>query len=45
VASARGETQDRILGELCDSIRTIDELDWAKAESLIRSKLTALGLV
>jgi kynurenine 3-monooxygenase len=45
VAAARGETQEQILGELCDSIRSPDELDWAKAETLVRGKLTTLELV
>jgi kynurenine 3-monooxygenase len=44
VAAKRGEAQERILGELCDPIRGTDELDWAKAESLIRGKLMPLEL-
>ena len=45
VALSRGEIQDRMLGELCDSIRSADELDWAKADNLVRSSLTPLELV
>ena len=43
-AQRRGEAQDRILAELCDGIERIEELDWSKAESLIRGRLTPLEL-
>ncbi|HEY0702376.1 MAG TPA: NAD(P)/FAD-dependent oxidoreductase [Candidatus Acidoferrales bacterium] len=45
VALSRGEIQDRILGELCDGISSVDELDWPRAESLVRENLTPLELV
>jgi kynurenine 3-monooxygenase len=45
VALSRGAIQDGMLGELCDSIRSADELDWAKAETLVRGKLAPLELV
>jgi hypothetical protein len=32
-----------MLGELCDSIDRIEDLDWDKAESLVRRELTPLG--
>jgi kynurenine 3-monooxygenase len=43
VAAQRGRVQDRMLGELCDSIDRIEDLDWDKAESLVRRELTPLG--
>jgi kynurenine 3-monooxygenase len=42
VAFSRGKTQDRLLAELCDTITRIEDLDWAKADSLIRRDLTPL---
>jgi kynurenine 3-monooxygenase len=42
VARSRGETQDRILDELCNSISSIDEIDWSKAQTLIYRDLTRL---
>jgi kynurenine 3-monooxygenase len=42
VALARGKIQDRLLTELCDSIVRIEELDWQKADLLIRRDLTPL---
>jgi kynurenine 3-monooxygenase len=42
VALARGAVQDRILSELCDPIDQMEDLDWTKADQLIRSKLTPL---
>ena len=44
VALARGKTQDRILTELCRDIDRVEDLDWSKADSLIRSELTPLEL-
>jgi kynurenine 3-monooxygenase len=42
VALARGAVQDRMLAELCESISRVEELDWNKADRLIRSDLTPL---
>jgi kynurenine 3-monooxygenase len=42
VALARGKIQDRILAELCDPIERIDDLDWGKADELIRRELSLL---
>jgi kynurenine 3-monooxygenase len=42
VALSRGETQDRILSELCDSIGSVDEIHWPKAEALIHAGLAPL---
>jgi kynurenine 3-monooxygenase len=42
VALSRGRIQDRILAELCDSIERLDDLDWAKAEALIKKKLSQI---
>lgn len=44
-ALKRGQVQDRMLTELCDSIDRVEDLDWSKAEHLIRSELTPLELV
>jgi kynurenine 3-monooxygenase len=44
-ALKRGQVQDRILTELCDPIERVEELDWSKADRLIRSGLTPLELV
>jgi kynurenine 3-monooxygenase len=42
VALSRGLIQDAMLDELCGSIDRIENLDWAKAESMIRRQLTPL---
>jgi kynurenine 3-monooxygenase len=42
VALSRGKIQDRILAELCDSIERIEDLDWEKADELIRKELSYL---
>jgi kynurenine 3-monooxygenase len=44
-ALSRGQVQDLMLTELCDGINRIEELDWSKADRLIRSELTPLELV
>jgi kynurenine 3-monooxygenase len=44
VAQARGVIQEKILRELCDSVSRIEDLDWGKADQLIRSDLTPLEL-
>ena len=43
VALARGRVQDRILGELCNGVSKVDDLDWKRAEALIRKELEPLG--
>ena len=40
----RGQVQDRVLTELCDRIERIEDLDWSKADRLVRSDLTPLEL-
>jgi kynurenine 3-monooxygenase len=42
VARSRGQIQDRVLAELCDSLNRIEDLDWKRAEVLIRRDLTPL---
>lgn len=42
VALSRGKMQERILAELCDPIDRLEELDWAKAETLIKNQLPPL---
>ena len=44
-ALRRGQVQDRMLTELCDRIERIEDLDWNKADVLIRRDLTPLELV
>jgi kynurenine 3-monooxygenase len=42
VAAQRGAIQDRMLGELCDSAQRLEDIDWAKAETLVQRDLTPL---
>jgi kynurenine 3-monooxygenase len=42
LALSRGSIQDAMLAELCGSIDRIEDLDWAKAESMIHRQLTPL---
>jgi len=42
LARSRGETQDLMLTELCESIQSVAEIDWSKADALIQRKLTPL---
>jgi kynurenine 3-monooxygenase len=44
-ALKRGRLQDLMLSELCDRIERMEDLDWGKADRLIRSELTPLELV
>lgn len=41
-ALSRGRAQDRMLAELCDSIESIDDLDWKKADAMIQRELSPL---
>jgi kynurenine 3-monooxygenase len=43
VALSRGRIQDRMLGELCDGIEQVEQLDWKRAEALIQRELAPLG--
>jgi kynurenine 3-monooxygenase len=43
-ALQRGAAQDRMLTELCNGIERIEDLDWSRADALIRSELTSLEL-
>jgi kynurenine 3-monooxygenase len=43
-ALERGQVQDRMLTDLCDGIGRVEDLDWSKADRLIRSELTPLEL-
>jgi kynurenine 3-monooxygenase len=42
VALNRGNTQDGILAELCDSITRVEDLNWSRADQLICSRLIPL---
>src|SRR5271156_2189975 len=44
VAQARGAVQDRMLAELCESIDRVEDLDWVRADNLIRRDLAPLEL-
>ncbi len=44
-ALKRGHVQDRMLSELCDRIGRVEDLDWNRADQLIRGELTPLELV
>jgi kynurenine 3-monooxygenase len=43
VAASRGAIQDRMLGELCDTVQRLEDIDWAKAEALVQRELTPLA--
>ena len=43
VAASRGAVQDRMLGELCDSVQRLDEIDWRKADTLVHRELKPLA--
>jgi kynurenine 3-monooxygenase len=42
IAAARGAIQDSMLGELCDSVQRVEDIDWARAEALVQQNLTPL---
>lgn len=44
VAMARGAVQEKMLAELCESIDRVEDLDWGKADKLVRRDLTPLEL-
>jgi len=44
VALTRGIVQERILSELCDRIDRVEDLDWSKADQLIRRDLIPLEI-
>ncbi len=39
VALSRGRIQDRILAELCEPIERIEDLDWERADRLVKNEL------
>ena len=41
-ALQRGQIQDRMLAQLCGGIERLEDLDWNKAEQLVKSELTPL---
>ena len=43
VAASRGAIQDRMLGELCDSVQRVEDIDWNKADRLVHRELTPLA--
>jgi kynurenine 3-monooxygenase len=45
IALKRGITQDQILTDLCGSASRVEDLDWTRADQLIRSELTPLELI
>jgi kynurenine 3-monooxygenase len=42
IAAQRGAVQDRMLGELCDAVQRLEDIDWAKADTLVQQRLTPL---
>ena len=38
-ALAKGKIQEKILAELCQSVESVEDLDWEKADALIKEKL------
>jgi kynurenine 3-monooxygenase len=42
LALSRGRVQDSMLAELCQSIDRVEDIDWQKAEAMIRRQLTPL---
>jgi kynurenine 3-monooxygenase len=43
IAASRGAIQDRMLGELSDSVGRVEDIDWAKAQLLVERELTPLA--
>jgi kynurenine 3-monooxygenase len=43
-ALERGQVQDRMLSELCACLDRVEDLDWSRADHLIRSELSPLEL-
>ena len=43
-ALRRGQVQDAMLSELCEHLERVEDLDWSRADALIRSELTPLEL-
>jgi kynurenine 3-monooxygenase len=43
-ALKRGQVQDRMLDELCGSIKRVEDIDWKRANQLIHNELTPLEL-
>jgi kynurenine 3-monooxygenase len=44
VAMQRGRVQDLMLAELCDPINRVEDIDWDKADRMIRGQLSPLEL-
>lgn len=44
IALRRGQVQDTLLTELCEEIERVEDLDWSKADRLIRTELTPLEM-
>jgi kynurenine 3-monooxygenase len=43
-ALRRGQIQDAMLSELCEHLEHVEDLDWSRADALIRGELTPLEL-
>jgi kynurenine 3-monooxygenase len=43
VAERRGKIQDRMLSELCEGINSVENIDWKKADAMVRRELKPLG--
>jgi kynurenine 3-monooxygenase len=44
IALSRGRAQEKVLADLCAEIDRVEDLDWNKADRLVRSELTPLEL-
>lgn len=44
-AMKRGEIQDRMLTQLCDGVEKIEDVNWSRADALVRTELTPLELM
>lgn len=44
VAMARGVVQEKLLAELCEGIDRVEDVDWKRAERMIRSELMVLEI-
>jgi len=43
-ALERGRVQDQMLSELCEDLKRVEDLDWSRADHLIRNELAPLEL-
>jgi kynurenine 3-monooxygenase len=44
IAQERGRIQDRLLSELCEGIDRVEDVDWEKAETMIRREVAEISV-